>query len=198
MRCRSCKRKNILPIGPSSGELLEGVTHWKLFCFNPVEGKHTLERTSKPRRTVLALAAPFFGHHLQKFTRRRYLSPWSVLFQPRGLSPATWDWTFPWVWGYPHSHCFAESGLLVVCVPWLGALTPATSLNGLDWCVSAFRLVWDLLPTHRILPGLLITVHNLACAPWKLEPSRYMLLSSAVSLCFSPGVHHELWLLNHS
>lgn len=36
-----------------------------------------------------------------------------------------------------------ESRLAVVCVPWLGALTPATSVNGLDWSFSGFRLVWD-------------------------------------------------------
>ena len=57
--------------------------------------------------------SPFFGHHLQKFTICRYPSTWSVLFQPRGLYPAPWDWTFPCVWGYPHSNCYAWWALRV-------------------------------------------------------------------------------------
>lgn len=57
--------------------------------------------------------SPFLGHHLQKFAICWYPSTWSVLFQPKGLYSASWDWTFPRVWGYSHFHCYALWALRV-------------------------------------------------------------------------------------
>lgn len=92
---------------PSSGELLNEVGCWKLFGFNPVSASLWLCRLLSilQSSTMMALSA-----YSLDITFRSLLpagSPsWSVLFQQRGFYSASWDWTFPCVWGYPHSNCY--------------------------------------------------------------------------------------------
>lgn len=132
-----------------------------------------LEHTSKLSTTMMALSA-----YSLDITFRSLLpagSPsWSVLFQQRGFYSASWDWTFPCVWGYPHSNCYT-----------LWALRPRPD-QLMVWTASSLVSVCGICclqtKTHR-------SPHHhtqFSCSLWKLKPSCYMLLSSAISLCFCP------------
>lgn len=127
----------------------------------------TLEHTSKLSTTTMALSA-----HSLDITFRSLLSacaPQRDLFcssqgdytQLLGIGPS------PAVCEVIHIATVMyyelwESGLASVCVLWLGSLTQARPVNGLDCSFSSFRLVWDSLPTHHNPQGVLITSDNLA------------------------------------
>lgn len=142
----------------------------------------TLEHTSKLSANMMALSA-----HSLDITFRSLLSagtPQRDLFcssqgdytQHLGIGP------FP-VCEVIHIQTVMhyepwESRLTSVCVLWLGSLTQARPVNGLDCSFSSFRLVWDSLPTHHNPQGVLITSHNLAvlCRSWSLHATCYFLL----------------------
>lgn len=148
----------------------------------------TLEYTSKLSTTMMALSA-----HSLDITFRSLLSPSTPqhdLFcssqgdytQHLGIGPFPVCEVIhiPTVMYYE----LWESGLTNICVLWLGSLTQARPVNGLDCSFSRFRLVWDSLLTHLNPQGVLTTSHNLAVLSrsWSLHATCYFLL---LFLCFA-------------
>lgn len=180
------RRINILLKRPSSGELLNEVSCWKLFGFNPVAASTWSCRLMSTLQKLSTTKMAHSAHSLD-ITFRSLLSAGTPQRDPFCSSQG--DYTKHLGIG-PSPVCEVihistvmhyelwESELVSICVLLLGSLTQATPVNGLDCSFSSFRHVWDSLPTLHNPQGVFITSDNLAALSrsWSFHATCYFLL----------------------